>query len=114
MAERLESLVTLGILNSRMKDHFDIWTLSRQFDFDGETLCDAIGKTFSNRGTTLVPFPPTPSPAGRGRGKKRGWGPLIPGLAPWATICRPYRGWPDLHDEFPQPVKPRPSDRLQA
>ena len=57
VAEKLESLVMLGILNSRMKDYFDIWTLSRQFDFDGETLSHAIAKTFSSRGTTLVPEP---------------------------------------------------------
>jgi hypothetical protein len=50
-------VVTLGILNSRMKDYFDIWTLSRQFDFDGETLCDAIARTFSNRRTTLLAEP---------------------------------------------------------
>jgi nucleotidyltransferase AbiEii toxin of type IV toxin-antitoxin system len=57
VAEKFESLVTLGILNSRMKDYFDIWTLSRQFNFDGPTLSNAITKTFSNRGTTIVPEP---------------------------------------------------------
>ena len=35
VAEKFESLVTLGMLNSRMKDYYDIWSLSRQFDFDG-------------------------------------------------------------------------------
>src|SRR5208283_4636900 len=57
VAEKFESLVTLGILNSRMKDYFDIWTLSRHFDFDGQILGNAIAKTFSNRGTTIVPEP---------------------------------------------------------
>jgi hypothetical protein len=57
VAEKFESLVILGILNSRMKDYFDIWTLSRQFDFDGETLGNAIAKTFSNRGTKIDPEP---------------------------------------------------------
>ncbi len=57
VAEKFESLVTLGILNSRMKDYFDIWSLSRQFDFDGQALGNAIAKTFSNRGTTIVPDP---------------------------------------------------------
>ena len=57
VAEKLESLVTLGVLNSRMKDYFDIWTLSRQFDFDGKTLGNAIAKTFTTRGTTIVPEP---------------------------------------------------------
>ncbi len=57
VAEKLESLVTRGILNSRMKDYFDIWTLSRQFDFDGQTLGNAVAKTFSHRETKIVPEP---------------------------------------------------------
>ena len=46
-------MVKLGELNSRMKDFFDIWLLSRSFDFDGPTLCEAIEKTFERRGTHL-------------------------------------------------------------
>ncbi len=57
VAEKFESLVKLGTLNSRMKDYFDIWTLSRQFNFDGEILGNAIISTFSNRGTALVSEP---------------------------------------------------------
>ena len=57
VAEKFESLVTLGILNSRMKDYYDIWTLSRQFNFDGHALSSAIMKTFSNRGTEIVAEP---------------------------------------------------------
>ncbi|HTV54812.1 MAG TPA: nucleotidyl transferase AbiEii/AbiGii toxin family protein, partial [Terriglobia bacterium] len=53
VAEKFESVVKLGTLNSRMKDYFDIWTLSRQFAFDGEMLGNAITKTFSNRGTEM-------------------------------------------------------------
>ena len=43
----------LGELNSRMKDFFDIWLLSRSFDFEGPNLCEAIAKTFERRGTAL-------------------------------------------------------------
>ena len=35
IAEKFEAMVKLGELNSRMKDFFDIWLLSRSFDFDG-------------------------------------------------------------------------------
>jgi hypothetical protein len=35
IAEKFEAMVKLGTLNSRMKDFYDIWLLSRQFDFDG-------------------------------------------------------------------------------
>ncbi len=59
MAEKFEAMVKLDILNSRMKDFFDIWLLSRQFDFDGETLAKAIKKTFSTR-KTEIPSEPTP------------------------------------------------------
>lgn len=46
-------MVVLGVLNSRVKDFFDIWLLSRQFDFVGETLALAIERTFTTRGTTI-------------------------------------------------------------
>jgi len=42
-------MVKLGILNSRMKDFYDIWMLSRTFDFSGEMLAKAVEKTFENR-----------------------------------------------------------------
>ena len=59
VAEKFEAMVKLDILNSRMKDFFDIWLLSRQFDFDGKTLAEAIVKTFSTRGTEI---PSSPGP----------------------------------------------------
>ena len=53
VAEKFEAMVVLGVLNSRVKDFFDIWLLSRQFDFDGETLALAIERTFTTRGTAI-------------------------------------------------------------
>lgn len=53
IAEKFQAMVALGTLNSRMKDFFDIWLLSRQFDFAGADLAGAIGKTFHNRNTEL-------------------------------------------------------------
>jgi predicted nucleotidyltransferase component of viral defense system len=49
IAEKFEAMIKLGALNSRMKDFFDIWLLSRQFDFEGQRLAAAIEKTFSIR-----------------------------------------------------------------
>lgn len=57
IAEKFEAMVKLGIINSRMKDFFDIWMLSRQFDFDGSTLAKAIEQTFSTRATEFKPKP---------------------------------------------------------
>ena len=53
IAEKFEAMVSFGELNSRMKDFFDIWLLSRTFDFDGNNLAEAIKRTFDRRGTEL-------------------------------------------------------------
>ncbi len=53
IAEKFEAMVKLGMLNSRMKDFYDIWLLSRHFDFDGAGLAEAIRLTFDRRGTAL-------------------------------------------------------------
>lgn len=53
VAEKLETLASLGILNSRMKDYFDLWILSRHSDFDGMVLAKAIRATFERRGTVF-------------------------------------------------------------
>jgi predicted nucleotidyltransferase component of viral defense system len=53
IAEKLEAIVKLGMMNSRMKDFYDIWLLSRYFNFDGITLAEAIRQTFERRGTAL-------------------------------------------------------------
>jgi hypothetical protein len=63
IAEKFEAMVKLGVLNSRMKDFYDIWLLSRRFDFDGATLASAIEKTFANRGTAVEPQPTAFLPA---------------------------------------------------
>lgn len=57
VAEKYEAMVKLGQLNSRMKDFFDLWLLSRQFAFDGTSLATAVSRTFANRRTALNPNP---------------------------------------------------------
>ena len=42
VAEKVEAMVHLGSLNSRMKDFYDVWRLSRQFEFDDSVLSEAI------------------------------------------------------------------------
>lgn len=53
VAEKLQALVQLGMANTRMKDFYDLWTLARQFDFEGERLAQAIGATFERRSTPI-------------------------------------------------------------
>ena len=59
VAEKFEAIVRLGIANSRMKDFYDVWLLSRLFNFDGRTLCEALRATFSRRGARLTGDLPT-------------------------------------------------------
>ena len=46
-------MVMLGLANSRMKDYYDIWMLSRSYDFDAERLSRAIAATLARRGTAI-------------------------------------------------------------
>ncbi len=57
VAEKLEAMIQLGLLNTRMKDFFDVWLLCRSFDFEGRTLADAVRRTFERRRTELEPDP---------------------------------------------------------
>ena len=59
VAEKLEAIVRLGIANSRMKDFYDVWLLSKLFTFDGGTLCKAVGNTFKRRSTSIPGGLPT-------------------------------------------------------
>jgi predicted nucleotidyltransferase component of viral defense system len=53
VAEKLEAMVKLGIANSRMKDFYDLWSLSKTFPFTADTLAKAIRATFERRKTPL-------------------------------------------------------------
>ncbi len=57
IAEKLETMVSLGQLNSRMKDFFDVWLLARSQDFEGRVVAEAIARTFARRQTQLVVDP---------------------------------------------------------
>lgn len=53
IAEKFEAMTTLGILNSRMKDFYDIWLLSRNFTFEMRVLSESLQKTFKHRNVIL-------------------------------------------------------------
>ena len=64
IAEKFEAMVQLGSRNSRMKDFYDIWALSENFDFDGAELQQAVAHCFERRGTHLpAEMPEALSPA---------------------------------------------------
>ncbi len=60
LAEKLETIVSKGITNSRLKDYYDIWLLSTLHEYDGTELGAAARATFEHRGTQL----PTDTPPG--------------------------------------------------
>ena len=53
IAEKFEAMARLGLGNSRMKDFFDIWHLSRTSTFNSSVLAESIRATFAARGTAL-------------------------------------------------------------
>lgn len=74
VAEKLEAMISLGEINSRMQDFFDVWVLSRESAFEGKVLAEAVRRTFANRGTTSPANPACFSPAfSRSPGKQSEW-----------------------------------------
>src|SRR6266851_1965842 len=59
VAEKFHAMVDLDMQNSRMKDFYDIWMLSRTIDFSGNELSEAIRLTFERRKTPLPEEVPT-------------------------------------------------------
>jgi hypothetical protein len=49
VAEKLQALTQLRMTNTRMKDYFDLWLLSRQPELNKAILRKAIERTFENR-----------------------------------------------------------------
>jgi predicted nucleotidyltransferase component of viral defense system len=57
VAEKLEAMTILGLLNSRMKDYFDLMLLSRLYEFEGSQLLRAVSATFKRRSTEIESSP---------------------------------------------------------
>ncbi len=63
IAEKLQAMAALGMLNSPMKDFYDVWVMAETFSFDGPVLAEALRATFKRRRTALpgadfAPFRP--------------------------------------------------------
>lgn len=54
IAEKLEAIIRNGYLNSRYKDFYDIYVLSKKYEFSYEELRSAVTKTFMNRKTQMT------------------------------------------------------------
>ena len=53
VAEKYQAMVSLGMVNTRLKDYFDLWVLRKSLKFDEWILREAISATFARRGTSL-------------------------------------------------------------
>ncbi|MBY3447490.1 nucleotidyl transferase AbiEii/AbiGii toxin family protein [Rhizobium laguerreae] len=83
IAEKFQAMVMLGRVNSRMKDFYDIWILSRSFDFSDDRLARAIAATFDRRETPIpIDLPDALTDAFAGdQQKQRQWRAFIEGVA---------------------------------
>ncbi len=75
IAEKFHAMVDLGMTNSRLKDFYDVYFLTTNFQTNGETLARAIRATFERRRTaipTKIPLSLTPE-FSRDASKKMQW-----------------------------------------
>jgi hypothetical protein len=57
IAEKVQAMVALGEINSRMKDFYDVWLLAMRFAFEEAVLSKAIAATFQWRHTAVPTTP---------------------------------------------------------
>ena len=84
IAEKFQAMVALGRANSRMKDFYDVWILSRSFSFEDDRLARAIAATFVRRKTAIpseLPDALTPAFASDEQ-KQRQWEAFVEDVAP--------------------------------
>ncbi len=75
VAEKLVTIIELGMANSRMKDYFDLLYLSRTREFDGALLAKALRATAERRGVPIPDSEPFGLSAefGEDAAKRRQW-----------------------------------------
>lgn len=53
IAEKLQAIVSLGMVNSRLKDYFDLQVLLMREELDEQVLAEAVRRTFAVRSTPM-------------------------------------------------------------
>jgi len=53
IAEKFQAMITLGVLNGRMKDYYDLWAIPRALEIADDDLDAAITATFARRQTAI-------------------------------------------------------------
>jgi hypothetical protein len=73
VAEKLQTMIYLGAVNSRMKDFYDLWILANRFEFKGDVLQEAVRRTFEHRNTDIPTGEPAAFSAQFAREKQSQW-----------------------------------------
>ena len=73
VAEKLQAMIYLGTVNSRMKDFYDLWMLANRFEFKGEMLQEAVRRTIECRKTEIPTTEPAAFSAQFAREKQSQW-----------------------------------------
>lgn len=60
VAEKFEAIISLGMINTRLKDYFDLWVLLTRDNLDDDLLHETIAATLARRKTSL----PSTTPIG--------------------------------------------------
>lgn len=100
-AEKLEAMINLGSLNSRMKDFFDLWRMAQQFEFDGAELLNAVSNTLSNRKTEALPYSVLKSELTNSSDKQKQWA----GFLEKSQLLAPH-SFADLLEQLEQIISP--------
>ncbi len=104
VAEKFEAMVSLGRLNSRMKDFFDIWLLASTSDFRGTELRAAISATFLRRGMPFLEAPQIFAPNFANEASKRAqWAGFLKRMRP-SQAPEEFAEAVDFIREFLQPI----------
>jgi hypothetical protein len=59
IAEKFQAMIFLGMINSRIKDFYDLWYMAKSMEFDFNLLRGAISNTLQQRNTPLPKELPT-------------------------------------------------------
>lgn len=98
VAEKFEAMISLGEINGRAKDFYDIWVTTRTFPFDLPSLVEAVGGTLRRRETAIPAEMPT--------GLSERYAKIVEGSGLWSGFLRRNPptleppSFPDLQEEL--------------
>jgi hypothetical protein len=102
IAEKFQAMVALDMINTRLKDFYDLWAIAGTFTFDGPTLARAIAATFERRQTALPRETPAALTATYAAEKQGQWAAFLKRT----EIALAPEPFPDVQAQIQQLVMP--------